>query len=401
MQGKIGMNLMFCQADDGVSLDEIVRTVRDAYEKKAFSELLKMILQMVQEILIRRAAEGKLESMKCCPDGHFQMSGGFDRRIRTSLGEFKLMFFRVRCSVCGKTFSPLRRFLRMEPYQTKTNEPEKMIVEAVSATNHRRAVRELARDGILPVSFHTAHRRVLRSDCDEIDVSRHIVGSVPVQIMPDGTGYKGAGRDGEARRGDLKVVIGVSQAGDIFPMGTWADVGRAEIAGRWRGQGVTLPDGSILISDGEPGLAEAFAEYASEQQRRHWHINRDLYHAMHRDGGSVRESRPVRNALAGVLAIELPKDDFRKVSDKEKHDIEERMKASEAAIARLIGYLDACGYSTADGYLRRAEIGMFGYIRRWLKWGLISPRASSMVERVMLEPGRRIKSSLTAGATEE
>ena len=41
--------------------------------------------------------------------------------------------------------------------------------------------------------------------------------------------------------------------------------------------------------------------------------------------------------------------------------------------------------------MRRAKIGMFGYIRRWLKWGLISPRASSMVERIMRELGRRIK----------
>ena len=41
--------------------------------------------------------------------------------------------------------------------------------------------------------------------------------------------------------------------------------------------------------------------------------------------------------------------------------------------------------------MRRAKIGMFGYVRRWLKWGLISPRASSMVERVIRELGRRIK----------
>ena len=30
--------------------------------------------------------------------------------------------------------------------------------------------------------------------------------------------------------------------------------------------------------------------------------------------------------------------------------------------------------------MQRAKIGMFGYVRRWLKWGLISPRASSIVE---------------------
>ena len=58
---------------------------------------------------------------------------------------------------------------------------------------------------------------------------------------------------------------------------------------------------------------------------------------------------------------------------------------------QLIGYVDGSGCTTAATYIRRAKIGMFGYIRRWLKWGLISPRASSMVERVMRELGRRLK----------
>ena len=80
----------------------------------------------------------------------------------------------------------------------------------------------MARDGKLPVSFHTAHGWVLRTDCDEIDLSRQVIGSVPIQIMPDGTGFKGEGRDGKARKGDLKVVIGITQKGEIFPLGSWA-----------------------------------------------------------------------------------------------------------------------------------------------------------------------------------
>ena len=92
-----------------------------------------------------------------------------------------------------------------------------------------------------------------------------------------------------------------------------------------------------------------------------------------------------------MLAIELPQDDFQKVSEQEKNDIEERMEKAELAIDKLIGYFDGCGYATAATYIRRAKFGMFGYIRRWLKWGLISPRASSMVERVMRELGRRLK----------
>lgn len=58
---------------------------------------------------------------------------------------------------------------------------EKLVVEAASKTNYRRAVQELARDGKLPISFHTAHGWVLRTNCDEIDISKRVIGSAPIQ----------------------------------------------------------------------------------------------------------------------------------------------------------------------------------------------------------------------------
>ncbi len=223
MQGKISMDLSFCQSENGFSLDELVTKLAEVYDRKAFAELLKMILQMVQELLMYRIFHGETDALKCCDSGHLRQNGSFERRIRTSLGEFKMRFWRVSCSACGKSFSPLQRFIHLGRYQTKTNELEQLIVEAASETNYRRAVQELARDGKLPVSFHTAHGWVLRTDCDEIDISRRVIGSAPIQIMPDGTGFKGEGRNGVARKGDLKVVIGITQSGEIFPLGSWAN----------------------------------------------------------------------------------------------------------------------------------------------------------------------------------
>ena len=101
--------------------------------------------------------------------------------------------------------------------------------------------------------------------------------------------------------------------------------------------------------------------------------------------------KPLQNALAGALAIELPKEDFTKVSEQEKDEIEEQMEKTVQVIDKLIKYLDVRGYEAASTYIGRTKYGMFGYIRRWLKWGLISPRASSMLERVMRELARRIK----------
>ena len=390
MRSKFNIEMSICQAENGFSLDELVKKLSDAFENKAFSEILKMNLQLTQEVLMHRIFNNSC-CLHCCADGHLMLNGSFKRRIRTSLGEFKMDFWRVRCSKCGKTFAPLAKFIGLKRYQTKTNELEKLVIEAVSGTNYRRAIKDLEQAGKFPVSFQTAHGWVMRSDCDEIKIPSQTIGSIPLQIMPDGTGFKGPGLNGQAQKGDLKVVIGISQQGNIFPLASKAGATWKDITDEWDRNKIKFKDGSILICDGELGLAEAFADYATEQQRCHWHIKRDLYHMMYQDGGRLKESKPIQDALAGVLAIELPQDDFQKVSEQEKSDIEERMEKAELAIDKLIGYFDGCGYNTAATYIRRAKIGMFGYIRRWLKWGLLSPRASSMVERVMRELGRRLK----------
>jgi hypothetical protein len=107
--------MSICQAEKGFSLDELVKKVADAYEKKAFAEILKMNLLLTQEVLMHRIFNGK-SNLQCCSDGHLTLNGSFERRIRTSLGEFKMVFWRVRCSKCGKTFAPLAKFIRLERY---------------------------------------------------------------------------------------------------------------------------------------------------------------------------------------------------------------------------------------------------------------------------------------------
>jgi hypothetical protein len=391
MQGKITSDLSFCLSDDGFSLDELVVKLSEVYDRKGLADLLTLILLLAQDVLLNRIASGKASGMGCCPDGRLQSNGSYARRIATSLGEVSLPLWRMRCSSCGKSFAPLSRFVRLGRYQTKTGELEKLVVEAVSETSYRRASDALDRVGKVRIPHRTMHGWVAMTGCDEIKLSGKVIGSAPLQVMPDGTAFKGAGQAGKARRGELKVVIGVNAAGEVFPLGSYAGETWEEISGRWRDSEVSLPDGSILVSDGEPGLANAFAGYVDERQRCHWHIIRDLYHAMWRDGGSAKAAKPIQNALAGVLAIELPEADFQQVSESEKDDIEERMEKAESAVGKLIFYLEGKGYGSAADYLRTAKSGMFGYVRRWLKWGLISPRASSMVERVMRELARRIK----------
>lgn len=389
MQCKLSMDLEFFISEEKFSLDFFVVKLAELYEKKAFAQIIRLVLMLVQEVLVLRLIRGKGE--KCsCGSGHWQLNGDFKRRIRTRLGAVELSFKRIQCSCCRTTFAPMQKLLKLGRYQTKTNELEKLVVENVSTLSYRKGVAVLCGNGGPSIPYHTAHDWMMKTDCDEIVLPEETL-KEPLQILPDGTGFKGSPAEGKAARGDLKVVIGVTREGTLVPMGSWAGRSWSEIHEEWQRNKVKFAEGSIVICDGELGLAENFVGYADEVQRCQWHINRDLYHMMHHDGASAKEVRPVQKRLAGVMAIELPEDDFQKVNDEDKAALWKRMSSAEHEVLQLIAELEGRGYAAAATYLRRAREGMFGYVRRWLKWGLVSPKASSMVERTMRAIAQRIK----------
>lgn len=76
-----------------------------------------MNLQLTQEVLLYRIFNDS-NSQKCCPDGHLTLNSGFERRIRTSPGEFKMDFWRIRCSKCCKNrMIILKRFTNVKVWE--------------------------------------------------------------------------------------------------------------------------------------------------------------------------------------------------------------------------------------------------------------------------------------------
>jgi hypothetical protein len=392
MQGKCNLDLSFCLSDKGCSLDELVFTLGELFEKKAFSELIRLILMLIQEVLISRISSGKQIPFSCCGASEFKFNGGYNRRIRTSLGEVSLYWHRIRCKQCGKDIVILKDFLKLERFQTKTNELEQIVVDAVSETSYRRAVESIGAHKLIKLSHHTAHNWIMQTDCDEIQLSKEVVGSYgPTQVVADGTGFKGQPDRGQAKKGNLKVVVGVNTDGNVFPLGSWTDTTWKEINQYWRDDKIKFPDGSILVADGEPGLADAFVDQVELEQRCHWHVVRDLYHVMHHDGAPLELTKQMQRGLAGTLAIELPVEDFGNVSESQKDQVEKEIELADEALGRFISYLNKQGYTKAATYISGARKSMFSYVRRWLRLGIICPRASSLIERVIRELARRLK----------
>lgn len=87
MQGKSNLDLSFCLADNGFSLDELVFRLGELFEKKAFNELLRLILLLVQEVLINRLFSGKELPFTCCRKQEFKLNGSYKRDVLEQVSE--------------------------------------------------------------------------------------------------------------------------------------------------------------------------------------------------------------------------------------------------------------------------------------------------------------------------
>ena len=390
MQKLLYIEILGGVSDKGFSLDELVLKTKELFEREGMAGLIGLILSLVDEQLCidLMRGESRLSLAPCCDHPRYEAHDRRDRSFRTSVGNIELRWRRVRCKSCGRSFIPLREFLGVDAYQSKSNELERVVTEVVSEQSYRRSSNHLMRIGEIPVPKSTLHRWVADSDCDELTWPRGLR-----FLLADGSGYKRR-PDPERElnnRGEVRVALGVNNSGATVALGAWSGASWEDIGvdlERLRGRRTKA---GLLISDGEPGLAEGLSSLANGHQRCHWHMVRDLGHTLWEDKSPKPERDAYGQELRGIIGLELPVDSVEPVREEDKSLISERIKESERQLDRLAGEFIQKGYVKAANYVSRARNNLFGSLRFWLKSGIIGPRASSMIERMMREIGRRLK----------
>ena len=127
---------------------------------------------------------------------------------------------------------------------------------------------------------------------------------------------------------------------------------------------------------------------------------RSFDHCASQDSSSVQTPRPpgrgCRSSEARVASRSRRLTRFRPngytaASSRDLSNRKKQMFLAEKEVQRLIEEFKVKGYRSAATYLKNAKDKMFTYVRSWLRSGIINPRVSSMIERMMREIGRRIK----------
>jgi hypothetical protein len=392
MQNIIAMEVLSATSEKGFSLDELVFRTKELFEKNGLAGFVGLILRLADEKICMNMVQGKMKhtGQSCCSDPRYEHHGLSDRQFRTSVGRVMIRWRRLKCTSCGKTIIPLRRFLGLEIYQSKTSELEKLVTEIVSEQSYRRSSNHLESIGSIPVPKSTAHRWVVQSECDQIDTGKETFDV----LLADGTGYKRRPNQesGMNNRGELRVALGVDRSGSVVPLGAFSGKSWEEISAIIKGQrDADKPVADILVSDGERGLAQSLAGLCSGHQRSHWHLIRDLNYTMWQDDAGKLERRQMQKNLTAIIGIEIPEEDFEMVNDSDKTALNDAVSCAQRDVRRLIAKLLDKGYEMAADYLIRASKNMFSYVRRWLETGIVTPRVSMLIERMMRELARRLK----------
>jgi hypothetical protein len=385
------LEMLSAVSEKGFSLDELVLKIRELFEQKGIAGIVSLILRLLDEKICTDITCGKRAvKQHCCDNPRYEHQDQQQRQFRTSIGTVALRWRRLRCRHCGKSIIPLRQFLGLAPYQSRTAELEKMVTEVVSEQSYRRSSSHLDIIGQIPVPSSTAHRWIVQSDCDSIDERKDRLDV----LFADGTGYKRRPDEDNNinNRGELRVVLGVDKSGQITPLGAFSGISWERIAsivkGRRKGK---EPVADMLVSDGERGLCEALGKLCGARQRCHWHITRDMGYMLWQDDVGKIERDRIRRELTAIIGIELPKEDIEFVRDSDKSDIMAARRHADYQIRRLIRMLLEKGYDRAAEYLTGVVRHLFSYVDRWLTTGIVSPRVSSFIERIMRELARRLK----------
>ncbi len=407
---NFALNIDACLSQNPFSLDELINETQNLFEQEGIPGFLKVLIALIDKMVIE-SVRGS-DQKHCCESAHLVKNGKRSKNLYTGLGNFDFEWTSLRCNNCGSCHNPLKDYLGLEKYQKLTNEFEKICMETVSKESFRKSTQTLQMHRATEFNHRTLHRWFIQTNSDEIKVT-HADLNV---ILADGTKFKKFVSQNDlakrnylneklglkpleiSKRGEVKILMGINTQNKIIPLGAWTDQGWKNIgnliyrANNHNKKIAPRKIANILVADGEIGLNNGLHKLTYHKQRCQWHIPHDLKPLMkYQDKAEEKDIRYALNQVHSIFQIDIPKKDFKEVEVHELIEINEKIHSCEMQMKLLSDYLLHKGYSQAASYVSNARSNLFTYLRYWMKTGIITPKVTSKLERLMREINRRIK----------
>ena len=410
MQTTISLLSQCTLPETGFPLDELVVEVKKLFDQEGLPGVVRVILSFVDARLIESVQNTPKEFFSrfgvrpCCEEVFkFYRVKQDQRKLKSVIGKLSIQLLRIRCCHCGATQVPLRTFLRIDRYQSKTREFEKRALETVSEQSYRKSVDDIARYAGSEISKSGLHSWVMKTEGNRIKMSRRDL----LALIADGSGYKRfelKNANFEYGKKEIKVVMGIRRDKKTVPIGvftgqSYAEIGRILKKINHNPKLKFTPMAEVLVSDGEPAIDSGLSKLATEHQRCTFHILYELKCVMkYQDQAKDQEIKVVKDELHRILNLpetltkySSSQDEIKILSEAEKKKILSLIFEAEARTNTVINALEDRGCIKTATYLRNSKEKMFGSIRQGLQTGSFAPRASSHIEKMMDHIGIRLK----------
>lgn len=371
------------------SFSQLITAVKSLFDTEGTPGLVKVLVVLIERMLLNSGVE-----CPHCKCNKHQVNNKQDRRIKTSIGEVTLSLTRVLCGGCKRTFVPFSQLLDLDRYSRKSREFEKVSLETITNQSFRRASKNLNDTMGFSTAHTTLHRWFANTDATNINVTKKVD-----FLVADGTGFKRDKNEAGSNRGEVRIVIGYNESGEVIPFGAWTraswkDVGRFLKSKNHSSEKIKFkPIARTLVTDGEEELVNALKKLANSHQRCLFHMTHELTPLLrYKDIVGKEEAFKISDQLNELLYIDLPEadaDPLKSLEDRLK--IEIKLKEMTIAIDSFITELKMLGYKKAKTFVENAKAQLFTYINNWIKTGISNPKVTSLVERIMREIKRRIK----------
>lgn len=407
---NFALNIKTCLTGNSFSLDELILETQNLFENEGILGFLRVLVALIDNMVIESYRSS--DKAGCCDAPVLIRNGKRSKKLYTGLGNFDFEWTSMRCKNCGSCHNPLKDFFGLDKYQKLTSEFEKICMETVARESFRKSTQTLKMHTPAKFNHRTLHRWLIQTESDEIKVTHSDLNV----LLADGTSYKkfvsqknltkknklneklGLKPVEISKRGEVKILMGINTENEVVPLGAWTSHAWKTIGSfihKANNQNKKIAPkkvANILVADGEIGLNRGLKKLTHHQQRCLWHVPHELKPLMkYQDKAESEDIEYALNQVHSIFQIEIPETEFEKIETKELVELNQKIKDCETQMKLLSDYLEHKGYSQASTYVANARNNLFTYLRFWMKTGVVTPKVTSKLERLMREINRRIK----------
>jgi hypothetical protein len=193
LQTKVGLLAQCTLPESGFPIDELALSIKTAFDTEGLPGVVRVMVAFVDVQVVERVKEkpdqffARFKLKPCCKSPiKFYRVKQDKKTLKSVIGRLKIFLTRIRCCHCGTTLVPMRSFLKIDRYQSKTKEFEKKALETVSEQSYRKSADDIARYAGSEISKSQLHSWVMKTEGTRIKMTRKDL----LAIIADGSGYK-------------------------------------------------------------------------------------------------------------------------------------------------------------------------------------------------------------------